>query len=100
MLEFGQQRIEVIETPGHTRGHIVYLLRDEKVAFVGDTLFAMECGRLFEGTPEQRWSSLQKLLGWPDETRIYCAHEYTASMVGLRSAWSRTIPTCSASART
>ena len=44
---------------------------------MGDTLFAMGCGRLFEGTPEQMWSSLQKLMSWPDETRVYCAHEYT-----------------------
>lgn len=79
VVEFGRQRIEVIETPGHTRGHIVYLLRDQKVAFVGDTLFAMGCGRLFEGSPEQMWHSLQKLLRWPNETRIYCAHEYTAA---------------------
>lgn len=79
VVEFGRQRIEVIETPGHTRGHIVYWLPEETVAFVGDTLFAMGCGRLFEGSPGQMWDSLQKLLRWPDETRIYCAHEYTAA---------------------
>ena len=50
-----------------------------RAAFVGDTLFAMGCGRLFEGTPRQMWSSLQKILQWPDDTRIYCAHEYTQS---------------------
>lgn len=74
---FGGHRIQVFDTPGHTRGHIVYYLPDDGVAFVGDTLFAMGCGRLFEGTAEQMWSSLQKLLRWPDETRVYCAHEYT-----------------------
>ena len=77
VFDFGRQRVEVFATPGHTRGHIVYLLRDARVAFVGDTLFALGCGRLFEGTPEQMWSSLQKILQWPDDTRIYCAHEYT-----------------------
>jgi hydroxyacylglutathione hydrolase len=74
---FGGHRVQVFDTPGHTRGHIVYYLPDDDVAFVGDTLFAMGCGRLFEGTAEQMWSSLQKLLRWPDETHVYCAHEYT-----------------------
>ncbi len=76
-LSFGAHRIRVHDTPGHTRGHIVYHLPDDKVAFVGDTLFAMGCGRLFEGTPKEMWSSLQKILAWPDDTAIYCAHEYT-----------------------
>ena len=76
-LAFGAHTIEVFETPGHTRGHIVYLLRRERIAFVGDTLFSLGCGRLFEGTPGQMWSSLQKIMAWPDDTRLYCAHEYT-----------------------
>lgn len=76
-IEFGGRLIEVFTTPGHTRGHIVYYLPSERAAFVGDTLFALGCGRLFEGSPEQMWSSLQKILRWPDDTRIYCAHEYT-----------------------
>ncbi|MBN1239154.1 MAG: hydroxyacylglutathione hydrolase [Gammaproteobacteria bacterium] len=76
-LEFGSHRIEVYDTPGHTRGHIVYYLPDDGMAFVGDTLFAMGCGRLFEGSPGQMWASLQKILAWPDDTLIYCAHEYT-----------------------
>jgi hydroxyacylglutathione hydrolase len=50
---------------------------EDRVAFVGDTLFAMGCGRLFEGTPEQMWTSLQKLMQWPDDTSVYCGHEYT-----------------------
>lgn len=76
-VEFGGRRIEVLETPGHTRGHIVYYIPEIKAAFVGDTLFAMGCGRLFEGSPEQMWDSLQKIARWPDDTRLYCAHEYT-----------------------
>jgi hydroxyacylglutathione hydrolase len=75
----GTHRIEVYDTPGHTRGHIVYYLPADGVAFVGDTLFAMGCGRLFEGTPRQMWTSLQKILRWPADTRLYCAHEYTAA---------------------
>lgn len=50
---------------------------EDRIAFVGDTLFALGCGRLFEGTPDQMWASLQRLAAWPEETRIYCAHEYT-----------------------
>jgi len=74
---FGNHRVQVFDTPGHTTGHIVYYLPDDAVAFVGDTLFSLGCGRLFEGTPAQMWDSLQKLMGWPDATRLYCAHEYT-----------------------
>ena len=66
----GGHLVRVFDTPGHTRGHIVYHLPEDRVAFVGDTLFAMGCGRLFEGT-------LQKLMQWPDDTSVYCAHEYT-----------------------
>lgn len=76
-FELGASCLEVFATPGHTRGHIVYLLREARIGFVGDTLFALGCGRLFEGTPGQMWASLQKILAWPDDTRIYCAHEYT-----------------------
>lgn len=76
-VEFGEYAIEVFDTPGHTRGHIVYLIRDARIAFVGDTLFSLGCGRLFEGTPAQMWGSLQKILAWPDDTLLYCAHEYT-----------------------
>ena len=79
VVTLGQHRAEVYDTPGHTRGHIVYFFRDDEVAFVGDTLFAIGCGRLFEGTPAQMWSSFGKILRWPDATRIYCAHEYTQS---------------------
>lgn len=76
-FEFGLQSVEVNEVPGHTRGHITFRIPEHNVAFVGDTLFAMGCGRLFEGTPEQMWDSLQKIMAWPDDTQIYCGHEYT-----------------------
>lgn len=75
----GSHAVDVLETPGHTTGHIVYHLPDDGVAFVGDTLFALGCGRLFEGSPDQMWSSLQKILALPDDTRLYCAHEYTVA---------------------
>ena len=70
---------EVIEVPAHTAGHIAYHLPTEQVAFVGDTLFAMGCGRLFEGTPAQMHANLERLGRLPPETRVYCAHEYTLS---------------------
>jgi hydroxyacylglutathione hydrolase len=75
----GETRFEVLETGGHTLGHIAYHDAADGVAFVGDTLFALGCGRLFEGKPDQMWASLQRLAALPDETTVYCAHEYTAS---------------------
>lgn len=77
IVELGAARARVIEVPGHTRGHIAYSFDQEHVAFVGDTLFALGCGRLFEGTAQQMWSSLGKLMELPDDTVVYCAHEYT-----------------------
>lgn len=76
-FQFGGFTATVYDTPGHTRGHIVYHFTDQHIAFVGDTLFALGCGRLFEGTPAQMWDSLQKIMRWEDDTLIYCAHEYT-----------------------
>ena len=76
-LELGGASAQVFEVPGHTSGHIAYYFAADGIAFVGDTLFALGCGRLFEGTPQQMWSSLQKLMALPDETTVYCAHEYT-----------------------
>lgn len=73
----GGVEAEVIEVPAHTAGHIAYWLPEEGAAFVGDTLFAMGCGRLFEGTAEQMHGNLQRLSRLPEETRVYCAHEYT-----------------------
>ncbi len=78
-VQLGETRFEVIETGGHTLGHIAYFDAADKIAFVGDTLFALGCGRLFEGTAEQMWTSLQRLAALPDQTTVYCAHEYTAS---------------------
>jgi hydroxyacylglutathione hydrolase len=69
----------VIEVPGHTLGHIALIFDQERVVFVGDTLFAMGCGRLFEGSPEQMYRSLQRLADLPQDARLYCAHEYTLS---------------------
>jgi len=77
--EFGSCRVQVIEVGGHTTGHIAYHLPDAKVAFVGDALFALGCGRVFEGTAEMMWRSLDKLRSLPPDTAIYCGHEYTLS---------------------
>ena len=76
---FGAALAKVFDVPGHTRGHIAYWFAEDAALFCGDTLFAMGCGRLFEGTPSQMWHSLGKLKGLPGDTRIYCAHEYTQS---------------------
>jgi hydroxyacylglutathione hydrolase len=78
-IRLGDHVGKVIAVPGHTLGHIALLFGDDRVAFVGDTLFAMGCGRLFEGTPEQMFNSLGRLASLPEETRLYCAHEYTLS---------------------
>ncbi|USQ96497.1 hydroxyacylglutathione hydrolase [Caulobacter sp. RL271] len=79
VVMLGETRFEVIDSGGHTLGHIAYHDAADAIAFVGDTLFALGCGRLFEGTAEQMWSSLTRVAGLPDETTVYCAHEYTAS---------------------
>jgi hydroxyacylglutathione hydrolase len=75
----GETRFQVIETGGHTLGHVAFYAAEDNVAFVGDTLFVMGCGRIFEGKPDQMWASLQRLAKLPDQTVVYCAHEYTAS---------------------
>ena len=79
VVDLGETRFTVIESGGHTLGHVAYFDAADEVAFVGDTLFTLGCGRMFEGTPEQFWASLERLAALPDATRIYCAHEYTAS---------------------
>lgn len=79
VVELGETRFKVIDTGGHTLGHIAYHDAQDEIAFVGDTLFALGCGRLFEGTAEQMWGSLARLTALPDATTVYCAHEYTAS---------------------
>ena len=78
-VALGQTRFQVLDTGGHTLGHISYYDAADKAAFVGDTLFTLGCGRLFEGTPPMMWESLQRLAALPDDTRVYCAHEYTAA---------------------
>jgi len=76
-VALGNCTAQVFEVPGHTSGHIAYWFEDSDALFCGDTLFSMGCGRLFEGTPDQMWTSLGKIRGLPDATLIYCAHEYT-----------------------
>lgn len=76
-VSLGGIEADVLEVPAHTAGHIAYHLPGEDVIFVGDTLFAMGCGRLFEGTPAQMFANMQRLAALPPETLVYCAHEYT-----------------------
>ena len=76
-LRIGGHAGRVIEIPGHTLGHIALVFDEDRIAFVGDTLFAMGCGRLFEGTPQQMHGSLQRLTELPDDVALYCGHEYT-----------------------
>jgi hydroxyacylglutathione hydrolase len=73
----GEAVARVFDTPGHTKGHIAYWFPQSHALFCGDTLFALGCGRLFEGTAQQMWTSLSKFRAVPDETLVYCAHEYT-----------------------
>src|SRR6202034_1077584 len=76
-VQVGSLAGRVIETPGHTAGPISYFLPADKLAFVGDTLFSIGCGRVIEGNPEMMWQSLLKLRALPDDTKFYCGHEYT-----------------------
>jgi hydroxyacylglutathione hydrolase len=78
-LEFAGHPIKVLETPGHTLGHVTYHWPDDALAFTGDTLFSLGCGRIFEADAETMWDSLAKIADLPDDTRIYCGHEYTLS---------------------
>jgi len=80
-VKLGNLSANVIETPGHTLGHIAYWFHKDKLAFVGDTLFSIGCGRVIEGTPQQMWASLKKLRDLPDDTHIYCGHEYTLANI-------------------
>ncbi|MBX3560760.1 MAG: hydroxyacylglutathione hydrolase [Sphingomonas sp.] len=76
-VALGEAEADVLEVPAHTAGHIAYHLPEEATLFIGDTLFAMGCGRLFEGTPAQMHANLQRLAGLAPDTLVYCAHEYT-----------------------
>lgn len=110
----GSLEVRVLDTPGHTAGHVSYWIASAGLAFVGDTLFAMGCGRLLEGNALTMWRSLEKIMALPAETRIYCGHEYTvanalfalsidpantvlrqrlAECVALRAAGKPTLPT-------
>lgn len=87
VITLGDHDIHIFETPGHTKNHIIYYAPSAKACFVGDTLFALGCGRLFEGTPAQMFESLSRICALPDETALYCAHEYTLS----NAAFAKTI---------
>lgn len=76
-VQLGDVAVDTINVAGHTLGHIAYHIQSEHIAFVGDSLFALGCGRMFEGTPEIMWPGLDRLRQLPDDTQIYCAHEYT-----------------------
>jgi len=80
-VKVGGLAARVLETPGHTSGHISYVFDQDKIAFVGDTLFSIGCGRVIEGTPEMMWASLLKLRALPDDTLVFCGHEYTEANI-------------------
>ena len=82
-VKVGNLSANVIETPGHTLDHIAYWFLKDHLAFVGDTLFSIGCGRVIEGTPEMMWDSLKKLRDLPNETEIYCGHEYTLANISF-----------------
>ena len=78
-VSIGSHKARVIDVSGHTNGHIAYHLPQDDIAFVGDSVFALGCGRMFEGEAAQFWQSLQRIKALPPETTLYCAHEYTAA---------------------
>lgn len=78
-FKFGDADVEVFDTPGHTSGHIIYHIPAAKAAFVGDTLFAMGCGRVIEGRLDEMWQSVEKVAKLPEDTTLYCGHEYTVA---------------------
>jgi hydroxyacylglutathione hydrolase len=80
-VKVGNATARVIDTPGHTAGHISYWFDAEKIVFAADTLFSIGCGRILEGTPEMMWESLLKLRELPNDTQVYCGHEYTAANI-------------------
>ena len=85
--KIGNLEFEVIFVPGHTRGHIAFFFNKEKVAFTGDTLFSLGCGRVFEGTHSEMFNSLNKIKNLPLDTKIYCGHEYTKSNLNFCLAY-------------
>lgn len=76
-FSFGQEKVKVFGADGHTRGHIVYWMPESKALFVGDTIFSLGCGKLFEGSPQEMWATLSRLRELPEDTLVYGAHEYT-----------------------
>lgn len=87
MLKFGSGHLTVLSSPGHTSGHIAYFLPEQPTLFAGDALFSLGCGRMFDGPPDQMWQGLKRLRDLPDQTMLYCGHEYTLS----NSAFAQTI---------
>ena len=85
--KIGNLEFEIIFVPGHTRGHIAFFFNKEKVAFTGDTLFSLGCGRVFEGTHAEMFNSLNKIKNLPLDTKIYCGHEYTKSNLNFCLAY-------------
>ena len=85
--KIGNLKFEVIFVPGHTKGYIAFFFNEEKVAFTGDTLFSLGCGRVFEGTHEEMFNSLNKIKNLPSDTKIYCGHEYTKSNLNFCLAY-------------
>lgn len=81
LVAIGALQGRVLETPGHTLGHVSYWFENDKLVFAGDTLFSIGCGRVFEGDPQMMWNSLMKLRELPDDTLLYCGHEYTAANI-------------------
>lgn len=77
IFHFGKHEVVIIETPGHTRGHLVYHFPDQGIAFVGDHLFSLGCGRRAESSAQKMWQAMEKIMALPDSTLLYCAHEYT-----------------------
>ena len=78
-IAIGEHRAQVMRVPGHTQGHVAFHFAEDRVIFTGDTLFAMGCGRLFEGTPADMFANMQRYAELPDDTTVYCGHEYTQS---------------------
>ncbi|PCJ97492.1 MAG: hydroxyacylglutathione hydrolase [Zetaproteobacteria bacterium] len=89
VFTFGTQHVEIIETPGHTLDGICFYFEDSHAVFTGDTIFSLGCGRLFEGTAQDMFHSFQKIMALPDDTLIYCGHEYTRGNAGFCLAHDR-----------
>ena len=79
ILNLGNLKFDIMDAPGHTIGHLAFYCQEIGALFTGDSLMSFGCGRLFEGTPEMMWNSLKKLKSLPDDTKVYCGHEYTLS---------------------